>query len=210
MTEHPEPPDLGHLIEQLTAEHPVEVRDADRVNTIRQAPPLLADLADARTSSVGYGRGGKAVHERLSLNVDASELLSAIEHRVRRWAARAGIRPTGHRWPPVDVLLRQWWDTVADDPHLHADRYAAKLAGWAEAITDLIDPPFRYTLDGPCPLCGVAYVNTAEDAGRALQVIERDPPDRSVVTCRSCEHVWRGIAGARDLAAKLRPEDRTA
>lgn len=210
MTE-PEPPDPAALIDMLTEPHPIEVRDADRMNTIRQAPPLLAALADSRAASVGAsGRGGaKGLHERVTLNVDAADLLAAIEHRVRRWAAHSGIRPAD-AWPPLPDLLRAWWEHVQDDPHLDRDRIGRKLAGWVEAITDLIDPPYRYTLAAACPLCGVGYVNSAEDAGRALQVIERDPPDRSVITCRSCEHVWHGIAGAKALAAQLHPEERSA
>lgn len=207
----PEPPDLEALVDRLTDAHDLELADTEQHVTIRRQPPLLGALADARTASVGIGRGNsKGLHERLTLNVDASDLQTSIEHAVREWVTRAGYRPAAHRWPPLDRLLRFWWHTVAEDPDLDRRRYARKLAGWVEAIEDLIDPPRRYTLEQPCPECGVAYVETAEQHGRALQVTARPTAEHSAVTCRSCGHVWRGVTGAKQLAARIYPEEKTA
>lgn len=196
--------DLDALIEQLTAEHEIELRDAEHHSTIRRQPPLLAELADARAASTGLGRGtAKALHERLALNVDAADLHRAIEHRLRDWATQVGIRPSRLGWPPLDQLAAAWWARVQQVTPVDVRTYAAKLAEWAQAIDDLIDPPVRYSLTGACPACGSVYVETADRAGRALQVTARHHSNRSVVTCRACEHVWRGLDGARELAAKL-------
>lgn len=196
--------DLDGLIEQLANEHEIELRDAEQHSTIRTVPPLLADLAAARTASLGVGRGSaKALHERLALNVDAADLHRAIEHRLREWATQVGIRPGRHGWPPLEALLAAWWRRVQQVSPIDVRSYAGKLAAWAQAIEDLIDPPVRYALKGACPECGSVYVQTAEHAGRALEVTARHHSDRSVVHCRSCGHLWQGLDGARELASRL-------
>jgi hypothetical protein len=197
MTDTPEP-DLAHLVDRLTREHVVEITEAGTTTAVRR-PPLLRDLAQARTASLGVGRGsGQQLHARMSLNAEASELLTAIERRLRAWASRAGIRPIGNGWPPPEQILTAWHDT-ADPDHITPARIRT-LAGWIQQIEDLIDPPRRYTLAAACPLCAAAYVDTVDQHGRALAVTEREPADRSIVTCRACDHVWNGLDGARQLA----------
>lgn len=204
MTEHL---DLDDLIDRLTAEHTEEITDEHGMITAMRRPPLLHDLARARVPSIGVGRGGsQQPHQRVSLDIDAVQLLAKIEQRVRGWAIAAGVRPTGNAWPPVDRVLVAWRDLDPDpDP-----ARARKLAGWVQAIEDLLDPPRTSTLPDPCPLCGTAYVDTAEVHGRPLQVHTRTPAERSAITCRACSHVWHGIDGARTLAAQLRGEQASA
>lgn len=196
--------DPDALIDRLTTEHLVEVTDADGITTAVRRPPLLRDLTAARVASIGVGRGGaQQAHQRTGLDFEASQLLTAIEHRVRTWAIAAGIRPTGTAWPPVERVLAAW-HTASDDVDPARIR---KLAGWVQAIEDLLDPPHRYPLPDPCPLCGVAYVDTAEQHGPALQVTARRPAARSTVVCRACEHVWPGVDGARTLARQIRGDE---
>lgn len=201
----PEVPDLTALIDRLTAEHTVEVPDSDGITVAVRRPPLLRDLAAARTASIGVGRGSaQQPHARTMLNVDAADLLTAIETRVRSWAIRAGLTPTGTAWPPVDRVLAAWHDTAGPDRITPAR--IRRLADWVQAIEDLLDPPRRYTLDDPCPLCGTGYVDTADTHGRALHVTARIPAHRSVVTCRACAHIWPGLDGAHQLMRQIRGE----
>lgn len=202
--------EIDALIGRLTERHDVEIADAEQHVTIRQQAPLLADLAGTLAASVAIGRGAqKALHERLKLNVDAVDLHRSIEHRVRQWAAQTRYRPPAG-WPPLDRLLAIWWRRVQLISPIDVGTYAPTLLEWVEAIEDLIDPPHRRSLRAPCPECGVAYVETAEEHGRALQVVVRQPAERSVVTCRSCGQTWRGLDAAKALAALIYPEEKTA
>jgi hypothetical protein len=197
---------LRRLVERLTAEHPEEVRDSGRLIGVRRTAPLLRDLAHARSANVGRGNGWKAPHERLSLNIGASELHTAIEQRVREWLTRTGWQRPGQAWPPVDQLLRAWYARVYLDPHLDPKPYAHHLAGWITAITDLLDPPYRFELGWPCPKCHADVIDGEADGEqtrhRALLATER-PPDLRLVACRSCGATWHGEPGARTLAAEL-------
>lgn len=208
MRRHQPDPELRRLralVAKLAQTHTEEVRDRGRLVGVRQAQPLLSDLSHARTASVGRGNGWKAPHERLQLNIGASELHTAIEHRVRDWLARTGWEPHGTR-PPVDRLLRLWYSRVYLDPHLEPEQYRPTLAGWVTAIADLIDPPFRFEIEQPCPECGAGIIDTDVDGEqrrvRALLATER-PPDLRLVACRSCGHTWHGETGARRLAEQL-------
>jgi hypothetical protein len=197
----PDDHDLGELIARLTEPRLVDVTDQDGITTAVRRPPLLHELDTARTASVGVGRGGaQQRHERTMLNIEASELLTQIERRVRAWCRRAGMVPTGPAWPRVDRLLADWAWAAGDAAHPSRLR---QLATWVQAIEDLVDPPRRYTLSAACPICGTSYVDTAEQHGRALQVVERHPAARTEVLCRSCSHAWRGLDGARELAALI-------
>jgi hypothetical protein len=197
-------PDLAQLIDRLTRDHLLEISNDDGDLIAIRRPPLLRELANARTASLGIGRGSaQQPHQRVSLNLEASELLTAIENRIRAWATRDGIRPLGS-WPPAEQVLAAWHTSA--DPVTISPAQARRIADWVQQIEDLIDPPHRYTLTAPCPHCGTGYVNSPDSHGRALQVIERHPAENSVVTCRGCGTAWHGIDGARTLATLLAGE----
>ena len=197
--------DLRDRIDQLTLAHTVEVRDAGRLLGTRTQPALLVQLRRAITANIGPGNGSKAAHERSVHNAGASELYATIERRIRQWAIRAGVTPNGHDAPTV---LRKWHTAINRNHDFTPASYATILAGWIDAITDLLDPPHRYTINAPCPICGRSTVTTGHDPdhqehGPTLTVIERDPAHLSSVTCRSCGTVWHGIEGAEALSALL-------
>lgn len=198
---------LRALVARLATRHPEEIRSGGRLLTIRKRAPLLHDLAAARSASVGTGGGKKALHERVSLNIGASELHSEIETAVRDWLLHTGYRRGPAAWPPLDRLLVAWWSRVYLDPHLEPQQYAARLAAWISQITDLVDPPHRFEIEAPCPTCGATTV-TVDDGGepkraRALLGTERDP-DVRFITCRACGDTWHGLAGGHRLAAEIR------
>lgn len=203
---------LRNHVDQLTRPHDTEIRDAGRLIGIRTDPPLLWQLRSAITANIGPGNGTKALHERSVHNSGASELYGSIERRIRQWALRYGFTPNGHDAPTV---LRGWYATAYNHPGFNPTPYAQTLAGWIDAITDLLDPPHRYPLAAACPQCGDTWTTTDqgdpdhEERSHALQVLERDPAHLSSVTCRSCGTTWHGIEGAEQLAEALTHEHAT-
>jgi hypothetical protein len=198
--------DLRDRVDQLTLPHTVEVRDAGRLLGTRTQPALLLQLRRAITASIGPGNGTKALHER---SVHNARRLRAVRHhrtRVRQWAIRASVTPNGH---DAVTVLRHWYAAVYASRDLEPQTYAHTLAGWIDAITDLLDPPHRYPLNAPCPICGNTWATTDqgdpdhEERSHALQVLERDPAHLSSVTCKNCGATWHGIEGAEALSALL-------
>jgi hypothetical protein len=202
-------PQLRHLralVARLATKHPEEIRTGGRLLAVRKRTPLLRDLAHARSASVGAGGGRKALHERVSLNLGASELHSEIEAAVRDWLIRTGYVRGSGPWPPLDRLLVAWYSRVYLDPHLEPEHYAPRLAGWISQITDLLDPPHRFEIEAACPTCGADVVEADVDGEtkrvRALLGTERDPDVRFVL-CRACGATWHGLEGGRRLAAEI-------
>lgn len=202
-------PTLLELVQALTQPRTISTRDEHgHLIAATRHPALLVELRTATVATIGQGGSGKAPHERLTLNVGASELYASIERRVRRWALTAGYQPPPTGWPPLETVVARWHALADGDPDLDPAHHADVLRGWAGAIADLMDPPYRFPLEYPCPECGAEWtqgdVLRGTDPNRALNVIERIPAERSVIVCHACGAEWLGIAGAHTLNALLR------
>jgi hypothetical protein len=199
--------DLRDLVDQLTIPHTVPVEEYGRTLGHRDQQALLVKLRAARTANIGAGNNARAAHERSTLNIAASELYTAIQRRVKRWAIHADVPRhwTLHNHQPIDwtdpaQLLRAWHVRILAS-NLELDAYTDTLRGWTHTINDLvIDPPKRWTIAAPCPLCNQRYVLDPDgNQTDTLGVIERDPAHASITLCRNCAAVWAGIDGARAL-----------
>lgn len=200
--------ELHDLIERLTQHHTVTVYQHGALVGHRDQRGLLALLREARTANIGAGNGGTAAHERLTLNTSASELYSSIQRRVKGWALAAEVPRhwqliTGQPidWTNPAQLLRAWHTRTLGDSRFDPQPYESTLRGWTNAITDLvIDPPRRWSIAAPCPLCGQRYILDPDGHQvDSLSVTERDPAEDSLTICRACQAVWPGIGGARQL-----------
>lgn len=197
-------PSLRALVQTLTRPRKIDTRGDDgQVAHRTMHPALLVELREGTVATIGQGGSGKAPHERMTMNVGAVDLYASIEKRVRTWAIRAGYRPPATGWPPIEEVLAHWHARTDGDPNLDPAHYAKVLRGWAGAITDLMDPPYRFPIERPCPRCGAEWtagdVDTGTDPNRALNVIERIPAERSVIVCHACGAEWHGVAGAHAL-----------
>jgi hypothetical protein len=198
--------ELRDLVRTLTRPRPVDTHRMSGVvysTTTGTQPPLLVELRRTGVASIGQGGSGKAAHERMTMNVGAFELYTAIEKRVRSWAIRSGYRPPPTGWPRLEEVLAHWHARTDGDPNLDPKHYAKILRGWVAGIADLIDPPYRFPIEQPCPRCGAEWttgdIDTGTDPNRALNVIERIPADRSVIVCHACGAEWHGVTGAHAL-----------
>lgn len=222
--------ELHDLIDRLTRDRQTPIVQIHGITCLRPDPPLLTALADARTANIGQGAGTSARHERVTLNLQASELHTTIHTRVRAWAKAADVPRhwalTGGtliNWTDTGQLLRAWHTRAISDPHLDLEPFHHTINRWVHTINDLIiNPPRRWTLTAPCPLCNARWVTDAEGIGTigidlnekrldhpwaiaegeqidALAVIEREPATLTMTICRHCEAVWPGIDGARAL-----------
>lgn len=221
---------LRSLIDQLTRERQTPVSQVNGITCLRPDPPLLTALADARTANIGQGAGTTARHERVTLNLQASELHTAIHTRIRGWARAADVPrhwtlTGGHPidWTDPTGLLRAWHTRTLSDTRLNLAPHVQTLDQWVHQISDLIiNPPRRWTLNAPCPLCNARWVIDAEGLGPigidptgrrltypwaiaegqqvdALTVIERDTITDTTTLCLNCDAVWNGTDGARAL-----------
>jgi hypothetical protein len=229
--------ELRDLVNQLTQPRNVPVYQAGQLIHHRPDPALLQALKNACTTMIGTGGGGHAAHERSALNTAASELYASIQRRTRGWALAAdvprhwqlmGAQPVD--WTDPAQLLRAWHTRVIGDAHFDERPYLSTLRGWITTIQDLIiDPPRRWSIATPCPLCDARWVINTSTIGSipidangrflnrplnpdglaasvrnmertdALSVIERDPSHMSMTVCGNCAAVWHGIGGARQL-----------
>lgn len=176
----------------------------------RNEAALLVKLRAASSAKInGAGGQGVSARERVPLNVGAVDLYRRIEHDVRNWCEREELNVVGL---PLENQLRRWavsYETAYTGRKVSAGGFRARtaqLVDMANQIRDLLDPPYRFPLTSPCPLCGQEWVDTVavDDPServrmRALTVTERQPVEHSSVLCMACRVVWHGVSEARLL-----------
>jgi hypothetical protein len=206
---------LRRVVDELTQEHTVTVDQKGVYLGIRNEQALLLKLRVAVASNVGGGEGaGKAGRERVPLNVGARDLYDRITSDITEWYGRETDYAEGHGRPTPEVTLRQWYirfvsryrsNQVTDGQF---DRQIGLVESWVTQIRDLLDPPFRFPLTAPCPICGLEWVSVykADDPAeiervRVLNAVERESIEESYVLCRNpeCGRIWKGVMEARAL-----------
>lgn len=192
--------DVNRVLEILTRPHTITTRGPHGELTAHEQPALIGSLRAAKTASVGRGSGSSTLdHERSALNLAAFQLYRDLERTVHRWARTANIPATGD----PERLLTHW--------AAHADwhdltRRVPQLREWIRQITDLLDPPPRWGLADPCPICHARWAEIGTQGHRervdALQVTARTTIDHEIA-CRACGRTWIGLDGAQTLNALL-------
>lgn len=200
--------ELRTLVDKLTLPHEVKVTHRGAYLHTRQDPPMLTQLRALCVSTIGPGNdnGTNQRHARTTLNIQASTTYTTIENRIRRWALNAGYNRPTTGWPTPERLLRTWHSLTYLKTGLNTLQYASTLRGWTEAITNLQDPPHRWDINRPCPICRAHILQLDIDGEpvrvRALTALERDP-DLYRITCRSCGNQWDGLDACEELAQEL-------
>lgn len=207
-----DPAAFRQTVDALSLPHVVVVdsHDGEFLGSRNEAA-LLVKLRAASSAKInGAGGQGVSARERVPLNVGAVDLYRRIERDVLVWADREElVRKPGES---LESLLRRWalsYETAYSARRISAGGFRAKAAQLVEvanSIRDLLDPPYRFPLTSPCPMCGQEWVDTAsvDDPServrvRALTVTERQPVEHSSVLCMACRVVWHGVSEARLL-----------
>lgn len=196
----------------LTEAHAVAIVSPDGVPLgERLAAPLLQTLAANVNGGLVRGGAASQASTRTPLNVGAADLLAAIRGRVLedyRRMVGGGARPdTAVALKAIRLpVLNRWRAQRVSGGELR--RRTGVLLGWGQAVTDLLDPPFRIDLLSPCPRCGETWaLDDDGDQVAALCTTYRDVRD-ALNQCRACGATWFGIDGARRLSIAIEEAER--
>lgn len=198
---------IDYAVTRLTETHTVAM-DGNEY----ECEALLAQLREARTSSVGAGSGGGAGDGGL-INVAALSLWEQIDGVARAWMREfhrphAGDLADVIRQLPRVVQAEHANGTITDTQREELD---AMPAQWVAMIEDLFDPPHQKELTAPCPECGERYVTQeivengrVVETTRAAAVIIPVKRGRAIVAeCRSCGAMWATETQLVGLAAAM-------
>jgi hypothetical protein len=165
--------------------------------------PLLMQLEAAVTSAIGRGGGGGNPEGNV-LNTEALHRASVIRSAIKDWCRLVHVQATGNM---VDDLER--WFVIfkmqADPPEF----YEHQVVAWVEQIGDLLDPPVRIEITGPCPVCRSTTYKDADDVEHPFPVVveyRRERPLEATALCRAegCERgSWVGERALRELRWEL-------
>jgi len=186
----------------------VDTPEGKRVRTVEH-PALLRQLEDAVTASMGNDGRSKSTSamERNMLDSEALFEFLRIKSQIGDWCRLRDVQPT--RDPVQD--LRAWHVAHIGQSRPQDDFYVEQLRGWVGIIRARLDPPKRFEITQPCPVCGVAEVMDADGlVSKAVVVEYRDygtsTPIRPRAVCRNalCQAVWDGLEAIEELGDELR------
>lgn len=210
--------ELDVALAMLTRDHELIVQLKGVVLGSRTEQPLLLKLRAAVASSIGDGTGGgKSNKSAVPLNVGARDLYDRMTLDIRKWFSEVAT-DSSHGRPVPEVTLTQWYIRFVSAYRSNLvteallKRKTSELRDWQQQIRDLIDPPYRWPLTSPCPVCGLEWVtlHAVDDPReiervRTLNAVEREDIESSYVVCVNpqCGRIWRGTIGARALKIAL-------
>jgi hypothetical protein len=183
--------------------------------------PLLQQLRDAVAGGTSGHWSSSQARERIPLNSGAMEMFDAIARKINIWyLAVPNPREDRYIWD----RLRDWYIDYENRRRAGKVTETVEIStlklveGWARNIEAMFDPPTVFEItevvdregvkrNAPvaCPICGnpKAYDPRNGDLIAALVIEYRnlgvDTIDKATGLCRSCETVWRGGSGIREL-----------
>ncbi|MBK0420171.1 hypothetical protein JD276_14130 [Leucobacter sp. CSA1] len=186
-------------MERLTETHTVHYDGAEY-----ECGPLIDQLREALTSSLGAGSGGGGSSDGGLLNLGAFTLWEHIDGIARGWLRSFNL---DHRGTLEDVISRlprtiqaeHANGTIDDDLR---ERLDAMFGQWVAQIEDLFDPPHQKELTAPCPECGERY-HVDGDTQRAAVVIPVKRGRAVVAECRCCGAMWATETALVGLAEQM-------
>lgn len=192
--------DLIEAVHALTEPTRTKVIQGDVVTEIEH-DALLEQLRSAITSALGNGGGG-GTKTGAVLNDEAFYRFSIIAAQIGDWCRLQSVRPS--RDPVKD--LKAWMVAFTGTP----DWYVRQLHSWARTIVEVLDPPKRVPLSGPCVACGARNQVNADGGLSPAVVVEYDqvvlhPSLRAV--CRVCELSWDGPDAVAELVEEMKDRD---
>lgn len=182
-------------VERLTETHTVHLDGAEY-----ECEPLLKQLREAMTSSIGAGSGGGSGDGGL-INVAAFTLWEQIDGVARAWLLelerfRGDDLPGVIKRLPAAIQAAHANSILTDDQREELDSYPAR---WVALIEDLFDPPHTKELTAPCPQCGERFHEDG-DTRRAAVIIPVKRGRAVIAECRCCGAMWATETQLLELA----------
>jgi hypothetical protein len=147
-------------------------------------PSLYLQLRDAVTGEQVNTGGGGGSKSRPPFWTDAFDLLTEIDTALEIWQpAFTGVPATVGR---LHWLLQRKW-RPQDTKRI--ETLVSNLQYWRRRITELLNPPRKWTIAAPCPACQVATVYRKDSTGEPVrQAALQIGPDGC--QCLNCRYVW--------------------
>lgn len=196
---------IEYAVTRLTETHTVHLEGAEY-----ECEPLLTQLREAMTSSIGAGSGGGSGDGGL-INVAAFTMWEQIDGVARAWLLELerfrgdDIAGVIQRLIPA-IKAAHANGILTDEQRDELNSYPAR---WVTMIEDLFDPPHTKELTAPCPDCGERWVTNEErdPRGRVVEtkqsaaVVIPVKRGRAIVAeCRACGALWATESRLLELA----------
>ncbi|WP_030143889.1 DUF7341 domain-containing protein [Mycetocola saprophilus] len=160
-----------------------------------ELPCLLEQIQDAVVSSGkdSAGGGGGATTGSV-LNSAAFDEATYIRRVIGSWRTDLGLK----RIPELVQALNDWHMVFTRTSGDH-DLFIREIQSWAVKIKQILDPPKRLEIVGPCPTCNESHYLNGEGEWVPNPVVIEYPHDMADLKeargyCRSqeCDEVWEG------------------
>lgn len=172
---------------------------------------LLDELAAAVNPSTNKSAGSASMASTRNL-IDSDALFewSKMSAAIGGWCRIVGVTPTRNRVHDLDA----WYVRFTAIPHLDdndIEWYRIELRRWANLIRNMLEPPKRFELTTPCPVCkSDTWVNPDGETVRhpilvQYRVSPEGAPVKPSARCRNedCDAEWDSIEAIEELGEEL-------
>lgn len=159
-------------------------------------PGLIQQLRESAKGGQSGGSGGSAQNARSPLAIGMWNLLNEIGGAVSDHYMRVTRqRPTGS----VEGMLAGWARGAQQFP-TEVERCLGLTDRWIAQIGELLNPPRRWEIAGPCPNCAERFIIRVADGEqtKAAALIV----SKVEAQCRACDARWMP-AEFHELAEKI-------
>lgn len=211
-----EPDDLLAAVHALTRPHvdhftqKTDDGELVKIHSIEQAC-LLEQLYAAVNPSTNKSAGSaSAPWTRNLIDGDALFEYAKMAAAVKDWCRIVGITPTRNTTKDLDAWYVAF-NAIPTDDDAPAGWYRTELRRWASLIRNILEPPKRFEITTPCPVCGAdTWTNPdGEDIPHPLLVEYRVTPEgnpiRPRARCRAtdCGAEWDNLESIEELGTEL-------
>ena len=155
--------------------------------TSGQVPGLIAQLRESTTEGIGGNGGSSGFHPKIPIAVGAYTLYESIQ----KTAGNEYERLTGTKKHNTIEDNIQGWAAHATINPTEQEHCLNTLDRWIDDIQELLNPPRRWELSHPCPICKEKYViRVVDDEKTRAAALIVTAKDGGVASCRACGVEW--------------------
>lgn len=169
---------FDHAVDRLCQPQPRIIQ-----HRMRYAASLYHQLQDDIAGTQGIDHKSHAKSQP-PIWIDATMLLTEIDHQTRTWTPRTTALDTPTR---LNHLTAQTWRPQDTD---HLTTMTATIQRWCDQITNLLDPQSVKTITAPCPSCGRRTITRKDSAGETIRAPALTVIANQGCTCQACRAHW--------------------